>query len=279
MNTSFKYFAKEYWGLFIAVILFPTILFTVFFIIYQGQEIDKSIFAAFATCIISYVGTIGLSIFIFHDSWLRGKEEEYRNRPRVSINCHYDSYKLKNGDGHQCFFTYKRIKDEPNLKLNEIKIYDDNNGDMEETDYDYIGIILENRGSHLVYSNYCRKIYVVNRGEFYDKEETNIEEQKGRIWFSLKDNPSTLAFKDTAMHFLGIEKTLVDTKLPIRREIYILLSIEDDYSKEHHYILPIHYCNGTIMLGARKEIDDKQLINLYQNPRILLDLFDRKRIR
>ncbi len=75
MNISFKHFAKEYWGLFAAVIIFPTILFAVFFVLYQVEDIDKSIFVAFVTCIISYVGTIGLSIFIFHDSWQRGKEE------------------------------------------------------------------------------------------------------------------------------------------------------------------------------------------------------------
>ena len=75
------------------------------------------------------------------------------------------------------------------------------------------------------------------------------------------------------MHFLGIEKELVDTTKPIRREIYILLSIEDDFCKEYHYILPIHYCNGTIMYGIRKEINEKDLIDLYKNPRVLLDFF------
>lgn len=273
MNISFKHFAKEYWGLFAAVIIFPTILFAVFFVLYQVEDIDKSIFVAFITCIISYVGTIGLSIFIFHDSWQRGKEEEYRNLPRVNIACLYDSYRLENGDAHQCFFTYKRIKDVAKQKLCEIKIFVEDDMDTDETNYDYIGIRLENLGSHLIYSILFRKIYVVNRGEFGNEEE--IEERKGRLWFSLKSNPQTLAFKDVAMHFLGIEKVLVDTRQSIHRDVYILLSIEDDYSKEHHYIIPIHYCVGTIMLGVRKEINDKQLKNLYQNPRLLIDLFDR----
>ena len=279
MKTSFKDFAKEYWGLFFAVVVIPTSLFSIYFIAYSNHEIDKSISATFLTCIISYIGTIGLSIFIFHNSWLKGKEEEYRNRPRVSIGRHYDCYKLKNGDGHQCFFTYERIKEDPNLKLDEIKIFDDNDDYMEETQYDYVGIIIKNHSSHLVYSNVFRGIYIVDRGEYRNKEECKVQRQKGRIWFSLKDNPSTLAFKDTAMHFLGIEKKLVDTTKPIRREIYILLSIEDDFSKEHHYLLPTQYINGTMLDGIRKEINDKQLDNLYQNPRVLLDWFDRKRIK
>ena len=87
MKTSFKDFAKEYWGLFFAVVVILTSLFSIYFIAYSNHEIDKSISATFLTCIISYIGTIGLSIFIFHNSWLKGKEEEYRHRPRLSINC------------------------------------------------------------------------------------------------------------------------------------------------------------------------------------------------
>jgi hypothetical protein len=271
MNISFKHFAKEYWGLFAAVIIFPTILFAVFFVLYQVEDIDKSIFVAFITCIISYVGTIGLSIFIFHNSWLKGKEEEYRHRPRLSINCHYDRFKLSNGDGHQCFFSYERLKKDLKGKLNEIQIYDGNRGHMDETLYGYLGIILKNHSSNLIFTKVFKKIYVINK----EDKEADIKVQKGRIWFSLEDNPSTLAFNATAMYFLGIEKALVDTALPIRREIYTLLSVEDDFSKEHHYLIYIQYNNGTIMFNCEKEINNKELDILYKKPKVLLNLFDR----
>ena len=271
MKTSFKDFAKEYWGLFFAVVVIPTSLFSIYFIAYSNHEIDKSISATFLTCIISYIGTIGLSIFIFHNSWLKGKEEEYRHRPRLSINCHYDRFKLSNGDGHQCFFSYERLEKELKEKLNEIQIYDGNRGHMNENQYGYLGIILKNHSSNLIFTKAFKKIYVINK----EGKEPDIKVQKGRIWFSLKDNPSTLAFNDTAMYFLGIEKELVDTSLPIRREIYILLSVEDDFSKEHHYLIYMQYSNGTIMFNCEKEINNKELSIIYKNPKVLLNLFNR----
>lgn len=68
MNTSFKVFFKEYWWLFAIIILLPVLLIVSYLIIFYNSGIGKEILANLITSIISYVGTIGWGIFIFHDS-------------------------------------------------------------------------------------------------------------------------------------------------------------------------------------------------------------------
>ena len=105
------------------------------------------------------MGTIGWGIFIFHNSWLRSKEEDYRSRPRLSIDYHYDRIVKKNGSAHQCFFSYERIENELKGKFDEVKIYDDNDGNMREKNYDYLGIIFKNHSSHLIYSKIFKGVF------------------------------------------------------------------------------------------------------------------------
>ena len=182
MNTSFKVFLKEYWWLFAIIILLPVLLIISYFIIFYNSGIGKEILANLITSIISYVGTIGWGIFIFHDSWLRSKEEDYRNRPRLSIDYHYDRIVKKNGGAHQCFFSYERIKKELKGKFDEIKIYDDNDGDMREKNYDYLGIIFKNHSSHLIYSKIFIGDVVVSYEKLHKVGHIKIKRQKGRIW-------------------------------------------------------------------------------------------------
>lgn len=274
MNTSFKDFLKEYRWLIIIITGLPLLLTVCYLIIFYDNVIGKDIWAEIITSIISYAGTIGWGIFIFHNSWLKSKEEDRRNRPRISINYHYDKFVKKNRDGHQCLFSYERIEKELKGKFNEIKIFDDNdNHHMREKDYDYLGIIFKNHSSHLIYANIFKGIFVVSYEKRHTVDHIEIKRQKGRIWLQLKDNPDTLAFNNTAMYFLGIEKELVDTTQPTSRGIYISLTIEDEFCKEYCYILPIFYNNGTIMCGPKKEIGIKEMDKIYQNPKLILEHF------
>ena len=90
MNSSFKDFLKEYLWLFIIITGLPCLLTVCYLIIFYDNVIGKDIWTKIVTSIISYAGTIGWGIFIFHNSWLKNKEEDLRNRPRISINYHND---------------------------------------------------------------------------------------------------------------------------------------------------------------------------------------------
>ena len=70
-----------------------------------------------------------------------------------------------------------------------------------------------------------------------------------------------------------IEKELVDTRKPIRCEIYISLSIEDEFCKKYCYLLPIFYNKGTIMHGTKKEISIKNMNKIHKNPKLILEHF------
>lgn len=259
--------------MFITVATFPILIVACYFIVFFNSEIDKDIWASILTCVISYVGTIGWGIFIFHDSWLRNKEEERKNRPRLSMDYHYDCLIKNNGVGHQLLFSYERLEKELKGKINEYKVFDDNDGLMNETKYDYLGIIFRNHGSHLIYAINIEAIYIASHDKHLKAGNNRIVKQKGKIFFSLKDNPSTLAFNDTAMYFIGIERELADTKESITRNICILLSIEDEFGKEHYYLLHIYYNNGSIMYSPQKEINDKEINKIYKNPNLLLDYY------
>lgn len=274
MNTSFKDFLKEYQWLFIIVTALPVLLTAGCLVTFYDHGIGKDIWATLVTSNISYAGTVGWGIFIFHNSWLRSKEEDRRNRPRISIDYHYDKFVKNNGNGHLCFFSYKRVEKELKDKFYEIKIFDDNDSNhMRENDYDYLGIIFKNHSSHLIYAKIFKGIFVVSYEKRHKVDHIEIKRQKGRIWLQLKDNPGTLAFNNTTMYFLGIEKELVDTTKPIRREIYISLTIEDEFCKEYCYLLPIFYNNGTIMYGPKKETSIKEMNNICQKPKLILEHF------
>ena len=144
---------------------------------------------------------------------------------------------------------------------------------MREKDYDYLGIIFKNHSSHLIYAKIFKEIFVVSYEKQNKVNHIEIKRQKGQIWLQLKDNPDTLAFNNTAIYFLGIGKELVDTTKPIRYEIYIHLSIEDEFCKEYCYLLPIVYNNGTIMYGTKKEISIKEMNKIYKDPKLLIEHF------
>lgn len=268
MNSSFKDFATENRWMLTITLAFPIILITCYITIILDCEINTEVWNTILTCFLTYYGTIGWGLFIYHDSWLRSKEEDYRNRPRLSIGYHYDRIVKKNSGGHQCFFSYQRIKDMFKGDLCKIRIFEDKDiSDMEESQYGFLGIEFKNYGSHLIYLKAFTSVYVVNREM---DENIEIMKQEGTFLLSLKNNPYTLAFNDTTMYLLGIEKELVDTTKSIRRDICITLSIEDEFSKEHYYFLPIYYNNGSIMFGCRKEMNIKEFNKIYHNPNLIL---------
>ena len=106
--------------MFITVATFSILIVACYFIVFFNSEIDKDIWASILTCVISYVGTIGWGIFIFHDSWLRNKEEERKNRPRLSMDYHYDCLIKNNGVGHQLLFSYERLEKELKGKIHPL---------------------------------------------------------------------------------------------------------------------------------------------------------------
>ena len=80
MNTSFKDFFKEYRWLIIIITGLPLLLTACYLIIFYDNVIGKDIWAEIITSIISYAGTIGWGIFIFHNSWLKSKASSDKHK-------------------------------------------------------------------------------------------------------------------------------------------------------------------------------------------------------
>lgn len=271
MNITFKDFAKQYKWLFIIAIVFPIISILNYFIAFSNEYIGKEIWATIMCCIISYVGTIAWGVFIFYHSWLKEKDIEKRETPRISIDNLFDKYKLKNENWHQCFFTYERLKECSNdIKMCEFKSGDGLHSDND--DYGYLGIGLNNLGSHLIHDIMFTKIYVANRLSA-NRNDVEITEQKERVMLFPNDNHRTLAFKDRATYFVGVLKRLVDTRKPMRREVYIIISFTDEFSKDYTYISNIIYNNGTIIYGSWKGLSNKEIDAIQKNPKSVISHF------
>ena len=275
MNNTFKNFVKEYSLPILLITMFPILLILYLLIKSNENKIDFDTLVAILTSIIIYTGTSKWSIFIFYNSWKKDKEYEYKRRPRFCVDYKSDLIKLSNNKLHQCFFSYERVKQITEEPLQKIKLFDDHYGPMGEDMYGYIKIRLWNNASHLIYSYTFEKIFILY-DDCYRKDDVKIKVQDGRIWLFEHNTPVTIPYNDEATIFLGIEKELIDTTKSTRGDIYILLTIEDEFDKKYYYLLPIYYNRGSFMYGNKKTISEKECKTLQRDSKALLSLFENR---
>lgn len=241
VKVSFKYFAMQYWWLFLAAIVIPIIGIVGYFLAFCGALHDKSIWATIVMGCISYIGTVAWGIFIYYDGWLRQKEQEYRDFPRIKLYCISKSK-------DQTVFEFDDID---GIQLEE-KIFADQ--------FFFMKYRLENIGSHTLFNFHSIFIAVFFNGPGYIKQHSD---------FFHMTMANIASFRESMDLYAGVLKQFVgnDPKT-INHSIGYLFSFQDDMMKRYYCSCEVNITDGkNRFLNKVRIFTDKEyneIISKYQ---------------
>lgn len=246
MNLSFKQFYKEYKWLFVIAIMMPVLWLSAYCLIYRDRYLDEGIWATITSSLVAYIGTIAWGIFIFYDSWLRKKEQEYKERPILSIQAKLsDKVPLD-------YQMYDKAEVEEILNRS-VGIHGLRQVQEKSHSIKYVAVTITNFGLSLISDIALLDVYL-------DKDKESIHQGKYGYLSSL-DIPKTLSYKDKWIAYVAIDETLFYKLSEGYKSISIYFKLKQNMLETYFVVITIHTCGrGTysqdVKIYREKEYDE-----------------------
>lgn len=225
MDISFRRFSEKYWWLFLIAVLVPCFLIGGYCLVYHKSSLDQTIWATIISSIVSYIGTIAWGVFIFYDSWQRRIEQEYRERPILSVKA------TLSDKGPLFYQMYEKQEVEEKLNF-QVEIHGIKQTQQKLHEVKYVHVSITNYGLSPISNISLVDVYL-------DANKKYIHQGKYGYISSL-DCPITLFCKDKWEAYVAIDETLF-YKLPKgMKQISVYFKLKQNTIETYYVVVTIN---------------------------------------
>ena len=227
MDISFRRFSEKYWWLYLIAVLVPFFLIGGYCLVYHKSNLDQTIWATIISSIVSYIGTIAWGVFIFYDSWQRRIEQEYRERPILSVQATL-SDKVP-----QDYQMYEKQEVEEKLNF-KVEIHGLKQAQQKSHVVKYVHIAITNYGLSPISDISLVDVYLDGNKDYIHQGTYG--------YISSLGCPITLFCKDKWDAFVAIDETLF-YKLPMgMKQISVYFKLKQNTIETYYVVVTINTC-------------------------------------
>lgn len=227
MDISFSRFSKKYWWLFVIAVLVPLLLIAGYCIVYRKSCLDKTIWATLISSIISYIGTIAWGIFIFYESWQRRIEQDYRERPILSVNATLsDKVPLD-------YQMYEKQEVEEKLNF-KVAIHGLKQTQQKSHLVKYVHVSITNYGLSIISDISLVDVYLADNKDYIHQGKYG--------YISSLDCPITLFCKDKWDAYVAIDETLFYKLQKGMKRISVYFKLKQNAIETYYVVVTINTC-------------------------------------